>query len=41
VLTPVIELVIRWRLADINWKNGDRLRWLHRQLAKEWAQKEQ
>jgi len=39
-----IELALRfigWRLADINSKNGGRLRWLDGQLPKEWAQKEQ
>ena len=35
-----IELALRyisWRLADINTKNGGRLRWLDEQLPKEWA----
>jgi hypothetical protein len=39
-----IELALRfigWRLADINVKNGCRLRWLDEQLPKDWAQKEQ
>jgi uncharacterized protein DUF6968 len=39
-----IELALRfigWRLADINVKNGGRLRWLDEQLPKEWAQQEQ
>jgi hypothetical protein len=39
-----IELALRfvhWRLADINVKNGSRLRWLDEQLPKEWAQEEQ
>jgi hypothetical protein len=39
-----IELALRfigWRLADINSKNGSRLRWLGVELPTEWAQKEQ
>jgi hypothetical protein len=39
-----IELALRfvgWRLADINAKNGGRLRWLAEQLPKEWEQREQ
>ena len=39
-----IELALQfigWRLADINSKNGGRLRWLDGELPKEWAQKEQ
>jgi hypothetical protein len=39
-----LELALRFigsRLADINSKNGGRLRWLDGQLPNEWAQKEQ
>ena len=39
-----IELALRFigqRLADINAKNGGRLRWLDGQLPKEWEQQEQ
>lgn len=39
-----LELALRFmrsRLADINSKNGGRLRWLDAQLPNEWAQKEQ
>jgi hypothetical protein len=38
-----LELALRfvaWRLADINVKNGGRLRWLDEQLPTEWAQQE-
>lgn len=38
-----IELALRYisrRLADINAKNGGRLRWLDEQLPKEWEQLE-
>jgi hypothetical protein len=43
-LSPRYELALRfigWQLADINIKNGGRLRWLDEQLPKEWAQQEQ
>jgi len=39
-----IELALRFigqRLADINAKNGGRLRWLDGQPPKEWEQQEQ
>ena len=38
-----IELALRFihsRLADINVKNGNRLRWLDEKLPKEWAEQE-
>jgi hypothetical protein len=38
-----VELALRfvgWRLADINAKNGGRLRWLDQELPGDWAQRE-
>jgi hypothetical protein len=39
-IEPALK-VHRWRLADVNVKNGGRLRWLDERLPKEWTQREQ
>lgn len=39
-IEPALK-VHRWRLADVNVKNGGRLRWLDERLPKGWTQREQ